>query len=79
MQVIFRCGTSQKVDPDKTPSPICGHCGTHVIARVEGARMPRFTGTCTGPYADTKRLDPIAVNLAQTPLVLKANEPKGTY
>jgi hypothetical protein len=72
MRVKFRCGMTQPVDPDKTPSPVCGHCGTSVIARVLEARAPRFTGTVTGPHADTRRLEPMAVNLAEKgPLTLK--------
>lgn len=73
MQIKFRCGTVQAVDPDKTPSPVCAHCGTTTIARVLDARAPRFTGTVTGPHADTRRLDPVAVNLAEKgPLTLKS-------
>jgi hypothetical protein len=71
MRIKFTCGTVQAVDPDKTPSPVCGHCGTRQISRVLDARAPRFSGTVTGPHADTKRLDPMAVNLAERPLTLK--------
>ncbi len=75
MQVLFRCGTLQLVDPDKTPSPVCAHCGTRDISRTVGARTPRFLGVASGPYAETRRMDAVAVSLAKTPLSLKPETP----
>lgn len=75
MQVRFRCGTVQPVNPDRTPSPVCGHCGSRDVAGVVDAPPPRFTGHVTGPYAETKALGAIAVNLAEKPLSLKSEEP----
>jgi hypothetical protein len=71
LSVEFRCGHMQRVDPDKTPSPICGECGDRQVARVIQARMPRFTGHVRGPMAETKALGPQAVQVAQQALVLK--------
>ncbi len=76
MQVVFRCGTPQLVDPDKTVTPVCAHCGTTVIGRTVGARSPRFTGVASGPHCETRRMEPIGVSLVTTvPLALKPEMP----
>jgi hypothetical protein len=74
MDILFRCGHAQPVDPDRTPSPVCGQCGDTVIARALNVRAPRFTGTVTGPHAETTALQAIAVSLLPKdakPLTLK--------
>ena len=61
--VLFRCGHTKRVDPDK--AVIC-HCGERHVARTLQADPPRFTGHCTGPLATHQHLGPIAVSLKQT-------------
>lgn len=70
--ILFKCGHHQKVDPDKTMSPVC-HCGERQIARTLNAPAPRFTGAASGPLAHTKAIDAMDVSgLMQTkPLKLK--------
>lgn len=76
--VTFRCGHSQKVDPDKTPSPQCATCGDRQVARVSNAPAPRFVGHVRGPSAQTRRMEPIAVRVAKAgPLPLKAESAHG--
>ena len=51
--------------------PTCP-CGERQIIGVTPSRPPRFTGTCTGPYATTTALEPGVVNVAPAgPLVCK--------
>jgi hypothetical protein len=71
IELLFRCGTAQRVDPDKSPVPTCAHCGTTKIARSLTVTTPRFTGCVSGPLAQTRALEPMALNLAETPLKLK--------
>ena len=51
-------------------TPICA-CGERQISLVRPSRPPRFVGTVTGPYAEYKALDPIAVNVAPGGPLLK--------
>lgn len=62
MTLRFRCGHSARIDPDKTPTPVCA-CGERRIARVLDAPAPRFTGVATGPHAVTRDLPAMAVSL----------------
>ena len=70
MQIRFACGHQVMLGDNPNGTPICT-CGETRIQGVH-ARAPRFTGTCTGPYAEFKNLAPAVVNLAPAgPLVLK--------
>lgn len=72
MTLLFRCRHRARIDPDKTPSPVCPECGERGVARVLKTDPPRFTGHVSGPLADTKYLGPSAVNVAERgPLTLK--------
>jgi hypothetical protein len=71
VEVVFVCGQSRKLDPDKDPSPVCAHCGTKRIAYTLGVSPPRITGHARGPIVKTTHLGPTAVSVAKTPLVLK--------
>lgn len=71
MTVIFACGHEQRVNPDKTPSPLCGACGERKIARVRNVGAPRITGCASGPCVTRRDLEPMRVNLAEKPLPLK--------
>lgn len=80
--IEFRCGHQASIDPDKTPSPVCGDCGERKVARVHNVRPPRIVGCASGPYAETSRLEAIPVSLASVPLALKPQElptPKGAH
>lgn len=71
--VRFACGHDGAVSESATTTPVCG-CGESRVTRVR-ARPPRFTGACSGPYAETKALDPAVVNLTSAgSLKLKAEE-----
>lgn len=59
--VRFACGHEATVGLHTDSAPTCG-CGETRIARVR-SRGPRFVGACSGPYADTKALDPGVVDL----------------
>lgn len=74
MQVTFRCGHKGTVSETAAAAPICPTCGetqvTHVVARA-----PRFTGACSGPYAETRHVESAIVNVAPGgPLRLKVQE-----
>ena len=72
--IRFACGHAASVSETATTVPVCATCGERQITRVQ-ARPPRFTGACTGPYAVTKALDPIVVNVApKGALTLKPSE-----
>lgn len=62
MKVTFACQHTMTVGDNPSGTPICG-CGETRIQSVH-ARAPRFTGACSGPCAEFKNLEPIAVNLA---------------
>ena len=62
MKVRFRCGHDGHVSETADAAPICV-CGERQVTRVF-ARPPRFRGACSGPYAETKALDPAVVNVA---------------
>lgn len=63
MLVTFRCGHSQTVPATIAAAPTCVTCRERIIARVNGAQ-PHFTGTCSGPFCETKALDPAVVSVA---------------
>lgn len=60
--VSFACGHSMQVSERAEWTPRCG-CGETRVAAVK-APAPRFVGTVTGPYCETKGLDPAVVNVA---------------
>lgn len=62
MDLLFRCGHSMRVDPDKVSSPVCA-CGERQIARALNAPAPRFRGVASGPLVTPVSLPPIAVSL----------------
>jgi hypothetical protein len=70
----FTCGHAGSASPNAATAPVCGQCGETRIAHVK-ARAPRFTGTCTGPYAEYKALEPGGVDVTTAgPLRLKPQE-----
>lgn len=70
--ILYKCGHHQKVDPDKTMSPVC-HCGERQIGRTLNAPAPRFTGAASGPLAHTRAIEAMDVSgpMQTTPLKLK--------
>lgn len=62
IRVRFACGHLGAASETATSAPVCP-CGETRIARVQ-VRPPRFVGACSGPYAETKALDPAVVNVA---------------
>ena len=67
----FKCGHSLSVSDQVNISPVC-HCGETQITSVRPSRMPRFTGTVTGPMAEYKALDPGVVDVTTAgPMRLK--------
>lgn len=74
ISIRFVCGHASSVGLTSPSDPICPACGEARIARTS-APPPRFTGTCRGPYAETKILPPAIVSVApKGPLSLKAQE-----
>ena len=72
--VGFACGHSAQVKETAASAPVCP-CGETQVTRTQ-ARAPRFVGTCTGPYAETKALEPGVVNVAAGgPLTLTQEKP----
>ena len=63
IQIQFACGHDGAISESAMARPVC-HCGNTQIAVVKTSRPPRFTGTCTGPHAEYKALDPGVVNVA---------------
>lgn len=67
----FACGHRAEFSDQMQVSPRCS-CGEIQIVAVVPSRMPRFTGTVSGPYAEYKALDPGVVNVAPAgPLTIK--------
>ena len=58
----FACGHQATIGVNPQSAPVCG-CGETRITRTV-ARAPRFTGACSGPYAETKGVEPAIVNVA---------------
>lgn len=76
IELRFVCGHRAKIGVNPTASPVCG-CGETRVARTF-ARAPRFVGACSGPYAETKGLEPGVVNVATAgPLSLKREKSDG--
>jgi hypothetical protein len=70
MHIRFACGHDLTLGDNPSGAPVCS-CGETRVQSVK-ARAPRFTGACSGPYAEFKNLGPAVVNLAPAgPLVLK--------
>ena len=61
--VKFACGHSISVAENAAWQPKCETCHELRVSRVY-ARAPRFVGTVSGPYAQTKGLAPGTVNVA---------------
>ena len=59
--VRFACGHQTAIAETAVTAPRCS-CGETRIQRV-AARAPTFRGTCTGPYAEYKALEPVPVDL----------------
>jgi hypothetical protein len=75
LTLAFRCGHRARIDPDKTPSPMCVECGERRVARVLKVDPPRITGHANGPLVNTRYLGAQAVSVAERPLTLK--DPNG--
>jgi len=72
--VRWACGHHGSVSPTSDVTPRCPECGEHRVQSVK-TRAPRFTGACSGPYAEMKALEAISVSLADKgPLKLKQPE-----
>ena len=72
MTIYFRCQHTLVIGDRSDASPRCPTCGDTRVTRVQTSRPPRFVGTVTGPYAETKGLEPGVVNVAPGgPLILK--------
>lgn len=71
MTMVFRCGHTAEIDPDKVTSPVCLVCGERRVARVRHVEPPRITGHARGPHVTPKHLEPVAVQIATKPLPLK--------
>ena len=67
--IRFACGHQAELTDHTVGTPQCG-CGERRVQHV-AARAPRFRGACTGPYAETCNLEPVAVSLTTTPLTLE--------
>lgn len=66
----FICGHAGSISETATTRPVC-QCGETRVARVK-ARAPRFTGTCTGPYAEYRAVEPGGIDVTTAgPLTLK--------
>lgn len=69
----FKCGHEGAVSETAVTAPVCG-CGETQVVRTF-ARAPRFTGACSGPYAETRAVDPGIVNVAPSgPLRIKQEQ-----
>ena len=64
IHLIFVCGHTTRVSDTANASPRCTDCGCIQVSRVIPSRLPRFTGTVTGPVSDYKALEPGTVNVA---------------
>ena len=70
IRVRFACGHEGRVSETVTTTPVCV-CGETRVVRTM-ARAPRFTGACSGPYAEMTAVEPGMVNMATAgPLKLK--------
>lgn len=71
IHITYVCGHTTTIGETVNGSPVCA-CGERRIAMVDPRRMPRFTGTVTGPCAEFKALDAGTVDVAPGgPLTLK--------
>ena len=61
--VTFACGHRLSVADNTGWQPRCEICQDNRVSRVH-ARAPRFVGTVSGPYAESKGLAPGVVNVA---------------
>ena len=73
IKVRYACGHEGMVSISGDAVPRC-HCGEQQIVQTS-APAPRFRGACSGPYAETKAVEPAIVNVATAgPLRLKPQE-----
>ena len=69
IRLRFACGHDAVVS-ETVEAPSCG-CGETQIARTF-APAPRFRGACSGPYCETRTVDPAVVDLTTAgPLIIK--------
>lgn len=61
--IRFACGHAGLISETVHTSPVCA-CGERTIVMVDPRRMPKFTGTVSGPVAEYKALEPGTVNVA---------------
>ena len=61
IRVRFLCGHEGTVKETDDAVPVCP-CGETRIARTF-ARPPRFTGACSGPYAQMRPVSPARIGL----------------
>ena len=70
IKVTFACGHTLNIGENPQAAPVCV-CGESRITRTK-SRPPIFRGVATGPYTETKAMDPGVVNVASAgPLRLK--------
>lgn len=63
--IIFACGHRFTLSSDPQSAPSCPTCGETRISRT-AAPLPRFTGLCSGPYADTQPLAAIPIAIPRS-------------
>lgn len=64
IEVRFLCDHTLAMGDKVDASPRCPVCGETKVRSVKPNRLPRFTGTVTGPMAEFKGLEPGVVNVA---------------
>jgi hypothetical protein len=62
IEVRFACGHKSAIGVNVDTAPVC-RCGETRIVRTF-ARAPRFTGAVSGPYAETRAMEPGVVDVA---------------
>ena len=67
--VRFACGHQSEVSERLEAAPRC-RCGETRVVSTQ-ARAPRFTGAVTGPYAETKSVEPGNAAQISSPLLRK--------
>ena len=71
ISIRFACGHESALSDSFMTSPVC-QCGERQITYVRPSRAPRFTGTCSGPFATMTPMEPGVVDVAPAgPLSLK--------
>ena len=62
IEITFACGHRGTVSVNADAHPVCP-CGETRVTHTK-ARAPVFRGVATGPYCETKAMDPGIVNVA---------------